>query len=76
VLAKRELIRLVRTPEGVFLDPTGKKSGRGAYLHNQRSCWELGLKSGVERALKISLTPDDRERLTQYLMTLPEDSSE
>ena len=33
---KRELIRIVRTPEGeTLMDPTGKKSGRGAYL-----CWK------------------------------------
>jgi predicted RNA-binding protein YlxR (DUF448 family) len=31
--AKRQLIRLVRTPEGtVEVDPTGKRNGRGAYL--------------------------------------------
>ncbi len=30
---KRDLIRVVRTPEGnIEIDPTGKKSGRGAYL--------------------------------------------
>ncbi len=30
---KKELIRIVRSPEGeVFIDETGKKSGRGAYL--------------------------------------------
>ena len=48
VLAKRELIRLVRTPDGVFVDPTGRLAGRGTYLHNQRSCWEqaLGTESG------------------------------
>ncbi|HNB52454.1 MAG TPA: YlxR family protein [Anaerolineales bacterium] len=76
VLAKRALIRLVRTPEGVQVDPTGKQPGRGAYLHNQRSCWELGIKSGLERALKITLTPEDKERLIQHMQTLPEDSSE
>lgn len=32
---KKELVRIVRSPEGdVFLDPTSKKSGRGAYLSN------------------------------------------
>ena len=76
VLAKRELIRLVRTPEGVQIDLTGKLAGRGAYLHNQQSCWELGIKTGLERALKITLTPDDKERLTQHMLTLPEDFSE
>lgn len=30
---KQELIRVVRNKEGeVFVDPTGKKNGRGAYL--------------------------------------------
>jgi predicted RNA-binding protein YlxR (DUF448 family) len=76
VLAKRELIRLVRTPEGVQMDQTGKQAGRGAYLHNQRSCWEQGIKTGLERALKTTLSPDDKERLTQYMLSLPEDSSE
>jgi uncharacterized protein len=76
VLAKRELIRLVRTPEGVWIDFTGKQAGRGAYLHNQRSCWELGIKTGLERALKITLSADDKERLTQHMLTLPEDLSD
>lgn len=75
VLAKRGLIRLVRTPEGVEVDPTGKQAGRGAYLHNQRSCWELGMKNGLERALKTTLSPENKERLIQYMLTLPEDSS-
>jgi predicted RNA-binding protein YlxR (DUF448 family) len=76
VLAKRELIRLVKTPEGVLVDLTGKRAGRGAYLHNQRSCWELGLKTGLAHALKTTLTPEDKERLIQHMQTLPEDSSE
>ncbi|GEL06697.1 RNase P modulator RnpM [Salisediminibacterium halotolerans] len=34
---KKELIRVVRSPEGdVFIDPTSKKSGRGAYISNDR----------------------------------------
>jgi len=49
VLAKKELVRIVRTPEGVFVDPTGRLTGRGAYLHNQRSCWEQALKEGHGR---------------------------
>lgn len=42
---KRELIRVVRTPEGnIELDPTGKLAGRGAYLCPQNQCLELAVK--------------------------------
>jgi predicted RNA-binding protein YlxR (DUF448 family) len=66
--AKRGLVRIVRTPQGrVEIDPTGKKSGRGAYLHANRDCWELALKKDLlSRALKISVPADDRETLRQY----------
>ena len=55
VLSKRTLIRLVRTPEGVLVDPSGKLNGRGAYLHNRRSCWEQGLTGALPHALKVEL---------------------
>jgi uncharacterized protein len=74
VLPKRALVRLVRQPEGVQVDPTGKMAGRGAYLHNIRSCWEKGLKGPLAHALKVDLTPNDLERLHQYMHTLPEDN--
>ena len=76
VMPKRQLIRIVRSPEGVQVDQTGKLAGRGAYLHNQRSCWEKGLKGALARALKVELTPGDRERLQTFLETLPEESGE
>ncbi|MCD8501552.1 MAG: YlxR family protein [Bacillaceae bacterium] len=39
---KKELIRIVRTPEGeVMIDPTGKKSGRGAYVTDEREYFEI-----------------------------------
>ncbi len=75
VLPKRSLVRLVRTPEGVVVDPTGKKTGRGAYLHDRRSCWEKALKSDLlERALKTELTNDERERLRAHGNSLPDES--
>jgi predicted RNA-binding protein YlxR (DUF448 family) len=73
VLPKRALLRLVRRPEGVQVDPTGKLSGRGAYLHNVRGCWEKGLKGPLAHALKVNLTPDDLDRLQQFMQTLPEE---
>ena len=72
VLPKRALLRLVRQPEGIHVDPTGKRSGRGAYLHNIRSCWEKALKGPLANALKVNLTPDDLDRLRQFMQTLPE----
>ena len=67
--AKRQLVRLVRAPDGsVTIDPSGKKSGRGAYLCDQASCWQAGLKRGVlPRALKLdSIADPDLETLNAY----------
>ena len=76
VLPKRQLIRIVRSPDGVQVDPTGKLAGRGAYLHDRRSCWERGLKGALAHALKVELTAEDRKRLQAYLETLSEESGE
>ena len=76
VMPKRQLIRIVRTSEGVQVDPTGKLAGRGAYLHDRRSCWDQGLKGALARALKTELAAGERERLQSYLETLPEESGE
>ena len=72
-LAKRELIRIVRRPDGVEIDQTGKLSGRGAYLHNRRSCWERGLRGSLARALKTELTQSDLARLESFALELPEE---
>ena len=74
-LAKRSLIRIVRTPEGLRVDPTGKVPGRGAYLHDQRGCWESGLKGALAHALKVELTDQDRETLRAFMATLPEEGT-
>ena len=76
MLSKRTLLRLVRQPEGVYVDPTGKQPGRGAYLHNSRQCWEKSLKGPLAQALKVDLSPEDLGRLRQYMQTLPEDNEE
>ena len=75
VLAKRGLIRIVRTAEGVRVDPTGKLAGRGAYLHDRRACWERGLQGALAHALKVELTPADREHLEVFANALPAESS-
>ena len=58
------------------MDTTGKLAGRGAYLHDRRSCWERGLKGALAHALKIEMTADDQERLQEFLETLPDESGE
>ena len=75
VLGKRQLVRLVRTEQGVLIDPTGKRAGRGAYLHDRRSCWNAGLGGSLARALKIDLTTADRERLQAFADTLAQAES-
>ncbi|MFO7743442.1 MAG: YlxR family protein [Anaerolineae bacterium] len=68
VRPKRELVRIVRTPEGcVTVDETGKRSGRGAYLCPEPSCWERALSKGqLSRALRTNLTEEVRARLREY----------
>lgn len=52
---KRDLVRIVRAPGGeVLLDPTGKASGRGAYLCADPACWTKALSTrAVQRALEV-----------------------
>ncbi len=72
VLAKRSMVRIVRSEQGVVIDPTSKLAGRGAYLHLKRSCWERGLKGALSAALKVELTAEERERLMSYALSIPE----
>src|SRR5512138_1210758 len=71
VLSKRKMVRIVRTADGVQIDPTGKLPGRGAYLHDRRECWERGLKGALGHALKASLTQAERARLEEFMDALP-----
>ncbi len=65
---KRDLTRIVRTPQGtVHADSTGKSSGRGAYLCRSMDCWDRGVRKGsLERNLKVTIAPRDREVLLDY----------
>ena len=75
VHSKRVLIRVVRSPDGIFVDPTGKMAGRGAYLHDRLECWDKGMQSALSNALKTEITVEDRKRLTDFLATLSEQTS-
>lgn len=57
---KKELIRIVRTPEGaVELDVTGRRNGRGAYLCPQIGCLRTAVKARrIQKALGVEVAPD------------------
>lgn len=73
VAGKRTLLRLVRTDDGVEIDPSGKKPGRGAYIHPYQVCWRAVLESNrLEKALRTRLSDESRQALLAYMATLPE----
>ena len=69
-LAKRSLIRVVRGPDGIRIDPSGKAAGRGAYIHDRRPCWENALRGALSQALKADLSPSEREALAAHMLRL------
>lgn len=66
---KKELIRIVRTPEdGIEVDPSGKKSGRGAYICPRVECLQRAAKEKrLERALERQVSKEIYESLAQRL---------
>ena len=71
---KKELIRVVRSPEGeVSLDPGGKKSGRGAYVCRSAECLKRAIKQKqLERQLDVALPAETVEALTAAMSELGE----
>jgi len=76
VLPKKSLTRIVRTATGLQIDNTGKLPGRGAYIHDQKSCWQSSIKGKLSTALRTELTGQDRELLMQYMEKIPETTPE
>ena len=66
---KKELIRVVRIPEGeIVLDSTGKKSGRGAYICKSLSCFKKARKAKrLETSLDCEIPSDVYDRLQEEL---------
>ena len=54
---KKEMMRVLKTAdEGIILDTTGKKNGRGAYMCRTMDCLKLARKNrGLERSFKMSI---------------------
>ncbi len=57
---KKEMLRIIKTPEGeILLDATGKKNGRGAYICQDRECLKKAVRTkGLERSLKTAVPED------------------
>ncbi|MBO4460426.1 MAG: YlxR family protein [Clostridiales bacterium] len=66
VFDKKDLLRIVRTPEGdVVVDPTGKMSGRGAYICSSPECInkQLSGKSRLASNLNAVISPEQTEAI-------------
>ena len=67
--SKKELIRVVRSPEGdISLDLTGKKAGRGAYVCPDKECMTKAYKGHrLEKALEKQVNDDVYKKLLEEL---------
>lgn len=68
---KRELVRVVKTKEGdIFLDLTGRASGRGAYICKNSECFKLAVKSRrIEKSLKSKVPNEVYTAIEEQLKT-------
>jgi len=66
---KRQLLRVVRTPEGnVVVDTKGKANGRGVYICKKEECLEKAIKSrALSRALEVPVPDDVIESIRQTI---------
>jgi predicted RNA-binding protein YlxR (DUF448 family) len=65
---KRELVRLVRGPDGVALDPAASAPGRGAYVHRDAACIGRALAKGaLARALRTGVDEGELGRLGELI---------
>ncbi len=65
---KRLLIRVVRTlDDGIVVDFTGKRNGRGAYLCGDPACWDKAMSSRIlDQALRTEVSQAEKEALMAY----------
>ena len=67
--SKKELIRVVRTPQGdVIIDKTGKANGRGAYVCKSKECLKKAIKSKrINHSLEVEISAELMEELSKEL---------
>jgi uncharacterized protein len=75
---KRRLVRLVRTADqGVVVDPSGRLPGRGAYLCDRWACWQKAATTDLlDRALRTSVTAEEKERLLAHRPALENETAD
>lgn len=66
---KKELLRVVRTPEDeILIDFTGKKSGRGAYVCPEENCLQKAVKQRqLDRALERTISNEVIQNLSRQI---------
>lgn len=66
---KKELVRVIKTAdEGVVMDLTGRKNGRGAYICHNSECLKKAIKTkAIERSLGETVSADVYEELKKEL---------
>ena len=66
---KKELVRVVRSPEGeISIDLKGKAPGRGAYVCRDAACLRRAIKSkALERGFSVTIPQEVYDRLTEEL---------
>ncbi len=70
--SKKEMIRILRTAQdGIILDATGRKNGRGAYLCPSMDCFNKAVKNrGLERSLKEKVPDETYESLKREIESI------
>ena len=69
MMNKKDMIRVIKTKENeIFLDLTGKKNGRGAYICPNMDCLKKARKSkGLERSLKVAIPTEVYDNLEKEM---------
>lgn len=68
-LPKKELLRIVRTPEGnLEVDVTGRANGRGAYLKKDIAAVDVAMKNkALEKSLEVKIPDEFYDTIKSYI---------
>ena len=66
---EQDLIRVLKDTEGnIFIDATGRKNGRGAYICPSMDCFKKAVKGkGLERSFKMAIPKEIYENLEKEM---------